>query len=121
MSRSDLRKCRASSSLLRFGRFAADPPYATLLIEEEFLGVDQGPDQVFIPLAELPFDPSAGEVCNANLALICGWQPRVAKAIELVDLLRLGPDVRGPARGPALLVIELSLDLGRVQQVKTLR
>src|SRR4051812_39377735 len=86
----------------------------SLTVEEKFLGVDQGPDQVFEPLAGLALGASPRQVGQADVALVVGRKACIAEAIQLLDLIGVGPRIGRPPAGPVPRSRQLLLDLGRV-------
>src|SRR5438445_13732661 len=84
------------------------------VVELELLGVDQGPEDVFIRLAALA--GARREVGQGAGGLAAGRGPAEGRPEELLDLDRVGPRVAGQRRGPASRGGELALDLARVQQ-----
>ena len=91
------------------------------MIKQEFLGIDQGPDQVLVPLAERPPGTAAGQMIEADGTLLVRRSPREADAIELGNPRRVGAGVGEPAVDPAAAGFERLLDLRRAEQEEALR
>src|SRR5262249_26324998 len=94
---------------------------AKLIIKKKFLGVDQRPDQVLVPLAEAPLGPAPGEVGQAGVAFLGGGGAGVGEAIEPVELLAVGAGLARQAGGAGVLVADHALEVGRVPEEQALR
>src|SRR5260370_11294586 len=113
--RREPRRARESSLVLAWAR--GETKGASLPVEEELLGVDQGPQDVFIGGLFFLWLRMLGEVFQHQLFLVRRGLAGESPQEQLIDLFIVRPGIPGEGLGPAAGLRELPLDLVRSQQV----